>query len=448
LDVCFSHFVLSLEPARSPPIHRQYFIMPPFVAPPGPGNRYQIPDKLSSLIARSLCMSSWFNPRHLEHFEYIHYLSDAQACTAGSPDLHVTAQFPIWRSPKDKQLDHGDVDVDASFATTADVAAKGVYTDLATILIHVAPHPEANLEMADLMASLSSLLTAHGYVDPRIFSVVQVEAITLYEIKRGPWRHPTSVESFLRRLEILMTSAQSQSQTQGLFLFCSIRFAQQDEVLLVAGAGDYWSLSHMTRSQAQAIKSKYTSEQLIEQGLALSEDTSTIDLEEEEIGTDDVFEEVGDDLAEPVEVKSLLKEQWVKQKLASEKKEAELRKRQNEARDARFLARSDKKEVTATAEIFSKKTSPSSNRWEPPFPDATVDEYAMLKRNHKVFEEVSPEVYLKAQSTQAAAQPNALKWTGYLHLGSLLSDQYLRYIAKYQGDRAAAARKVGGWARA
>ncbi|KAJ7167628.1 hypothetical protein C8R46DRAFT_1093645 [Mycena filopes] len=396
-----------------------------------------------AFIARSMYWSTYNNPRRLEHLEYPHHLAVAQQCTAGDDDLlHVAAQWPIWLSPKGQPQPQ---DADTSFGTIADGAAKGLYPDLATLLFHVELHPQANVahfKAASLYDILWELALDHR-TRSRLLRLISVEITTLYELKPGPSRHPSTLEPYYDKLRSLLNTAQRQAQDQALFTLCCVRYASQADIILVAGVGEYWATTRVTRDEA---KSQIDNEDELDSlRMRLGLRTDTIGLkkllegyqadEDEEDSDESEDDEEADDLsgvALPGQTTRLKAEADAKRRQAQEVRAG----KQQEERAERALRRKERQDRAGIATDLGFK-EPSFDRNKDVFDDADIDQMSQLRGRGLFFENRPPAEYFSIPH-----EKHAVRFSLALRYGTPLSDQYLEHIKSVQSAKAARVRQV------
>ncbi|KAJ7449710.1 hypothetical protein B0H11DRAFT_1743490 [Mycena galericulata] len=213
-------------------------------------------------------MSTTVDPRHLEHHIYPYWTADIAALIV-SGDLQyslIAPQFPVYVSPKDRSPGPDD-----SGRTEADGESEGVYVDIAIVMPIVQPR------YADELGAIGQKLVGQSLsqffdefqphlrgFSPRCLWVSGQEAALLGELKPGPTRHTRQIGPFLSNLNTLLGEVVLQAEAQAHCLFSSWRFGTQDEVLLLAGAGDYYQIRRVTRdwSIVKLDGKTYTSETL------------------------------------------------------------------------------------------------------------------------------------------------------------------------------------------
>lgn len=102
----------------------------------------------------------------------------------------------------------------------------------------------------NLQEFLGQVLPQNPELSSRCLWVSGFEAPLLAELKPGPARHPTTLRTFYSNLSGLLRAASLQVHQQAICLFCSWRFGTQDNVILLAGPGDYYRLRWVNRKWA------------------------------------------------------------------------------------------------------------------------------------------------------------------------------------------------------
>jgi hypothetical protein len=175
--------------------------------------------------------------------------------------LLLGPQFPIW-VPVSPKEDRARMDPDTSFkdisrASESDGEARGVFVDFALVMPIVQPRnlEEFGDEFVKTLTVKEKSLRAN-YVDfvrqdvVKCFWVSGFEAPVLQELKPGHPRHPKDANRYLTSLRKTLIEGQDQAEEQALCLFSSWRFASQNEVVLIAGAGWYYCVKVVTRDWA------------------------------------------------------------------------------------------------------------------------------------------------------------------------------------------------------
>ncbi|KAJ7230589.1 hypothetical protein GGX14DRAFT_583935 [Mycena pura] len=355
---------------------------------------------LHRFLALTVSHSTTVDPRHLEHHVYPYWTADfAALIVSGNLEYSLLApQFPVYVSPKEPSPGPDD-----SGRTEADGEAEGVYVDIAVVMPVVQPRYADELGALGLKLVGKSLLQFFddfkphlSGISPRCLWVSGHEAALLGELKPGPTRHAKEIKTFLSSLIGLGSSARTQVEAQSLCLLCSWRFGTQDEVLLLAGTGDYYQIRRVTRGWASEKlggeryrwdtlrKLKTAAKQLDPVG----EDGDWTEGQEEEM------------YGNPGSAKD----------------------RQKRLNDKRH----ERAEKPATrAERFAKALNvlPSTDRTTSPFSHEALNELHRIQHRQDLFESEDPEKYFSGDGPS--------NWSGVLHLGSEISNQYMTRIEEF-----------------
>lgn len=367
---------------------------------------------LHRFLGLAVCLSTTANPRRLEHYNYTYWTADIAALIVGGHLKHclIAPQFPMYVSPREPSLGPN-----ASGRTEADGDAEGVYVDVAIFMPIAKPRDLEDL--GALAPQVAGKSLAHFFdkiipqhlpgLSPRCVRVSGFEAPVLGELKPGPTRHPTGVKSFLKSLNLLLSEGTLQAEAQALCLFCSARFATQDEVLLLAGAGDYYQICRVTRtwSRPQLKGGKYSSNTLKELKAAARE---RLLVEDDGDWTEGKEEEMYGDPESAKQRQKELNEQ---------------RAQQVKQRSKRAAARVEKRDVQHQKFLDALKTPPSADRTTPLFTDAALNSVHRNETGDDLFESKAPETYF--------AESGFTEWSRVLQLGSGLSNRYMAKIQDY-----------------
>ncbi|KAJ7197653.1 hypothetical protein GGX14DRAFT_374853 [Mycena pura] len=348
-------------------------------------------------LGQAICHSTTVDPRHLEHLTYTHWTGDIAALIidGGLKFSLIAPQFPIYISPKEPSLGPDS----SSGVTETDGEARGVYVDIAIVTpILKTRYLEEIRSIANIVEGSSvqeffdRVLPKHPGLSPRCLWVSGFEAPLLAELKHGPTRHPQTPLQFYTNLLNLITAAMQQVHRQAICLFCSWRFGTQDNVILLAGAGDYYSLRWVNRKWAvNELKGK----EYLPNNLKMFKNPYWIDKELDKADNHDA----DDDWTEGKEADmygSPLDASKRQQKLNSERRKAE-------SIQVKFMA--------------ALSTSPNNDYAAPLFRDADLDHIHQQKTASDVplFETRGAQVFLNSPGG----------WSGILRLGSNLSNQYM-----------------------
>ncbi len=123
---------------------------------------------------------------------------------------------------------------DDSFVTMPDSEARGVYIDLALISPVLTLIEDNSSSRSTTLHDFFQVLSPFYLPHPnRVWMTEYTLVPLLIELKPPPTRHPKDILSFLKQC-----------------LMCSPKFALQNEVILIAVAGDWWMCRTFTRDEA------------------------------------------------------------------------------------------------------------------------------------------------------------------------------------------------------
>ncbi|KAJ6478000.1 hypothetical protein DFH09DRAFT_1341988 [Mycena vulgaris] len=351
-------------------------------------------------LGRAVCHSTTVDPRHLEHLNYTYWTGDIAALIidGGLKFSLIAPQFPIYISPKEPSPGP-----DSSFnsgVTEADGEARGVYVDIAIVTpIVKARYLEEIGSIAtivrgkNLQEFFERVLPQNPELSPRCLWVSGFEAPLLAELKPGPTRHPKTLRMFYSNLSGLLREASLQVHQQAICLFCSWRFGTQDNVILLAGAGDYYRLRWVNRKWAvddlggkqylPGNLKKYKNPWWADKGLDQSNSDDVVDDDWTEGKQADMY-------GSPLDASA----------------------RQNKLNSERRIAETRHHKLVAAL-----TTSPSNDRAAPLFQDAELD---LIHQNHTdsnvpFFETRRAKIFFNKPG----------EWSGVLRLGSVLTNEYM-----------------------
>ncbi|KAJ7257527.1 hypothetical protein B0H12DRAFT_1111068 [Mycena haematopus] len=239
-------------------------------------------------------------------------------------------------------------DPDTSRRTAADGDAKGVCVDIAILLPITEPRfPE---DLGELGPRVAGKTLAYFFneilpaliprISPRCVRVIGFETPVLGELKKLPPRHAMRIGSFHSSLIRLLNEAALQAEAQATCLFCSSRFGTQDEVLLLAGAGDYYQIRRVSREWSWTKlpeNEKFTSDTLNGLYEAANEEGAYVEEDEEnDDWTESKEEEMYDDPRKAKDIQKELREQHIKEQIEQRKERAEKRTRKRDAEYQQF----------------------------------------------------------------------------------------------------------------
>ncbi|KAJ3888079.1 hypothetical protein GG344DRAFT_80096 [Lentinula edodes] len=223
-----------------------------------------VPERSLIVAASALANSAVFNPRRTEDTTYGIWTSVLIALTEssratytlkGQVSLLINPQYNIYIS---KQSDEAALaDPNTSLQTEPDLLGKsnGVYTDIAVLRLGLKVLPERtqhHTRQTDKDAKKPFLsfikdLGHHFFPHRRVWVTRDTTISILMELKPPPTRTPKNIQNFYYNLHNLLEAAQVQVERQALCMMCTRRFAKQNSVLLIAGAGDWWCCRSYTR---------------------------------------------------------------------------------------------------------------------------------------------------------------------------------------------------------
>jgi hypothetical protein len=211
-----------------------------------------------------------------------------------------------------------------------------------------------------------------------------------------------------------------------------VQFLDQDLVILLATAGEYYRLAVLQRDHDALLDmpTGFHIDQLIK-----AQDTP-------DLGDD------AEDFSGPlVECSTIKKERHQ----LEEKRKVQGRARQDGARTARAEARVARETALSDPKLKLKARQRSQfilNAGPPPYPDGTIEKFHELSdkreyRRYSAFFEPEP---IPGESVNTLAQlrdpnqSNSIVFTGVIHIGSSISDKFVGMIRAYISDMAHAER--------
>jgi hypothetical protein len=362
-----------------------------------------------------------YNPRRLEALGYSLSVLLFQGLIAGHEDVFlICPQFPIHLSPEDTNLDPD--------CTMPDSRARGVYVDTALLLARCTRVRTATGSIAhafrqayqDRDFDLSSKL-----------DITSLEVPILEERKRGPTRHPRDLEDLYESIRFALGAAQKQVSTQAEILFSSPRFLDQNLVILLATAGEYYRIAVLKRDHTGLLKAP----SLFDVEALIRAHTNP------DLGDDT------EDLSELLLDGSTIQEE--RHRLEQSLREQEIA-RQIRERDARADARAARKETLSrlVANEF-RKSLLVLDAGPPPYPDGMLERYYKLDVNsdggpqrYPTFFEPEP---IPGETILSLAQfknpeLQGIAFTGAIRLGSSVSNKFVEMIKAYITEMAHAER--------
>ncbi|KAF9260814.1 hypothetical protein L218DRAFT_560965 [Marasmius fiardii PR-910] len=204
---------------------------------------------LTTLIAITFAHSYTFNPRRLEHFLYGPWsVILNKLISKHSSILIPVPQYPIYVSSQSLPASN-DPD-----KTIPDSTAVRVYVDHAVILPRLGllsqPKDLKNTVSTTLSVFLESISEPVVYDSHEWWPKVIIDAVEvpiMVEVKCPPTHSPKKISQFYTQLETLMRLAMKQAMEQALCLFSCFTYSNQQQVILIAGAGNWWSCHLITR---------------------------------------------------------------------------------------------------------------------------------------------------------------------------------------------------------
>lgn len=170
-----------------------------------------------------------------------------------------------------------------------------------------------------------------------------MEVPLLEEKKRAPTRHPCDLDDYVWSIMTALNSAQSQVTTQAKILFSSPRFATQNLVILVASSGEFYRLAVLSRGH-RVLAAVPTTRDVVGLLGPLGEKRDR----------DEVAKTLVAELVVPARSPVQQEEQRLK---AMKKAEEEETAEQNKARDARAVARQQRKDQADNMDDLERKLS-------------------------------------------------------------------------------------------
>ncbi|KAF7352607.1 hypothetical protein MVEN_01226200 [Mycena venus] len=371
-------------------------------------------------LGLAVCHSTTIDPRRLEHHTYTYWTGDIAALLVrGQPLKHclIAPQFPIYVSPKER---HDPNRTGGSDETTADGGAEGVYVDIAIAMPLLEPRYVdelgtlgGTLENTNLHDFLENILPRKlPGLSPRCLWVSGFEAPLLAELKPGPTRHADRIHSFYLNLEVLLGQAREQAEEQALCLFCSWRFASQDDVILLAGAGDYYEVRRATREWAKRRMNNkpYTTKTLqnLRKAKAQWRERGDVDI----VSPDD--DSVEEDL------NAIKDGDWTEGQMDEMYGTPEDAKERQARLNAERTQRRIKREVRRQQYMTALTMRPTDDRTAPLF---TNEELNAIHPGGNFFESGPPELFF--------GKTSSVRWSGVLQLGSDMSNKYMAWIQDF-----------------
>ncbi|KAJ7883849.1 hypothetical protein B0H14DRAFT_3746092 [Mycena olivaceomarginata] len=200
-----------------------------------------------------------------------------------------------------------------------------------------------------------------------------------------------------------------QAKAQGLCLFCSWRFATQEVAILLAAAGDYYTIRRVTRRWAvDELNGESYTPQILKRLKEAWREQANVNLDSPDI--DDVNALEDGDWTEGQE------SHMYGNPLDAHQRQQKL----NDERTERRMRRNAQRQNYADALT----TPPSQDRTAPLFTDEALN---AIHPGGDLFESRPPELYFSDSETKG--------WSQVLQLGSTLSNQYMAKIQDFMRQR-------------
>ncbi|KAJ7725586.1 hypothetical protein B0H14DRAFT_2410558 [Mycena olivaceomarginata] len=369
---------------------------------------------LHRFIGLAVCHSTTIDPRHLEHYNYTYWTGDIAALIVDGKlrCCLIAPQFPIYVSPREA------LRPDTSFGsgnTLPNGEAHGVYVDIAIVMPIVQPrHVEElgafgkELKGKSLRNFLDDFLSKNPTLSPRCLWVSGFVVPLIAELKPGPTRHADKIDGFYASLSGRLRAGMRQADSQAICLFSSWMFAIQNEIILIAGAGENFRLRRVTRDWADGNSTRDTIHKLIELVKLLKKE----DLDDEEPN----WEEIDD--VNAVEDGDWTEGQEEDMYGGGPQDALKRQQRLNAQRTQRRVA------CTARSQRYADalNTPPNKDRTAPLFSEEALNAIHKNDTGGELFESRPPDTYFEGTGATA--------WSGVLQLGSPLSNAYMAKIQK------------------
>ncbi|KAJ7230573.1 hypothetical protein GGX14DRAFT_343812, partial [Mycena pura] len=194
------------------------------------------------LAALAIILSYRYNPRSTE--DSIHPLWNLvliDLCGSHLGRLLPTPQYRLWTSPRDEASDAADT-------TLPDSEAKDVIPDYLILLYVLKNKTKTTFRKFRALATRSNL--PRSSVD-----LAYLKIPLLVELKRPMTRGFEDLGSYVVDLHRAFVNAKAQVRQQARALLSSPRFREQDEVIMIAGVGDWWTYFVLNRESCQVFQS-------------------------------------------------------------------------------------------------------------------------------------------------------------------------------------------------
>ncbi|KAJ7864277.1 hypothetical protein B0H14DRAFT_3443626 [Mycena olivaceomarginata] len=352
---------------------------------------------LHRFIGLAVCHSTTIDPRHLEHYNYTYWTGDIAALIVGGKlrCCLIAPQFPIYVSLREA------LRPDTSFGsgnTLPNSEAHGVYVDIAIVM----PIGKS------LRNFLDDFLSKNPTLSPCCLWVSGFVVPLIAELKPGPTRHADKIDGFYASLSGRLRAGMRQADLQAICLFSSWMFAIQNEIILIAGAGENFRLRRVTRDWATGILRGTPYINSFELVKLLKKE----DLDDEEPN----WEEIDD--VNAVEDGDWTEGQEEDMYGGGPQDALERQQRLNAQRTQRRVARAARSQRYADA----LNTPPNKDRTAPLFSEEALNAIHKNDTGGELFESRPPDTYFEGTGATA--------WSGVLQLGSPLSNAYMAKIQK------------------
>jgi hypothetical protein len=160
----------------------------------------------------------------------------------------------------DDSTDHGSTAADASWLadtsmeTTAEPKALQLFPDFAVVV--------AELQLRDkkrIWSSFCNKIRDNGVSESLTWADIRrLHLPVLAELKKGPTRRPGSMVKWLTELDLLLEHAALQAVSQAMCVFHSPQYQHQQQIILIAGAGEWFRVRAVNRPATETIDPSMT----------------------------------------------------------------------------------------------------------------------------------------------------------------------------------------------
>jgi hypothetical protein len=410
----------------------------------------------SVYLAIKLAKSVVFNVRKTEDSSYGIWANQFIQLLEANLDIFViNPQLNIYSSSQAVGMS-GTADPDATFATTADPEARGVYPDLAVVVPRPLPENELpnSRSPSDLPKEevLRNFFTSFSDTEFHAWSPEEAKIFIwactvplIAEIKPPPSRHPADLEEFVFNRDSLMIAATDQAMSQALCLFATPRFCMQDRVLIIAACGDIYAFTILNRHQAgqellhHAVGNDGRFDYDAYQGELLTKWMACIpddaDSDEPMALTPEEARKRGEEMIAAAHKEG-------KKLIAAALAEAKSTRRQNEERDKR----AERRHMKGLNPQQEERLHQLGGKIRP-FSDKDIEEYEDLmtiSRKEKPAVKYPELDQFKPSLDKNDKDLKEYKWSRFTRLGSERSVRYMNFISQYLHDVAEGERKWRG----